>query len=980
MKRKIFNMFMVGALILPSASLFVSCKDYDDDINNLQQQIDELSKTIKAIQDQIAAGSVITSVTPTGNGVTITLSNNKTFTITNGKDGAAGKDGTAWTIGTDGYWYKDGAKTDYCAKGDAGATGTPGIYYKPNAQGFFDIYNGDGTIKEANVFSWKATDANAITAVKNADNLTMYNVDGADGKTVVISLTSKLKSLLFEPAFYYNGIEAFDFSTFNYAENTVKPVDANGDYKSDAPTVSKENTTMSPDLQATYFLNPSNAKISEKSEDYRFIAYNKAYTRANDEVSKCFNIQSADISKSGKVTVHAKYNGNVIKNIADDGAVTVLALQYSAGDTTITSDFAAIKANTYKGLILNHALPEYATCSPLFGTANAAISGDASVKVAWNNDKGIDLRKYVNTHRIYNDGACVNWDKNASEGLVEKDGFKYSFELVGYTTGANETSQSAHAAIASDGYTLRPQITKDGKQQAFAYSASVKNNAQSAATIGREPLVRVLLTDVNNNKIAAVGYIKIAITDETADPIPCNVSMPTVVEPYTVSCGDGNKLLQTITWFQVEEQIIAELKMSKSDFEANYSIDGTVEDANQFDKNANLLGADDKIGAISQTKSDVDGTMTEVLKWNINNQKAYSLFKAGKTSVETYVRYKKNVGGKGSYDYVYVKFTWTPSAVNIKPYTTFGNDSKIKNYWYASNSNVAGSGYNDIHGNVEVVGTQGADDEYIFDVRNALVGNKLSTPLENPYSALNNDLVSKFYFRTGNGLYASEDGTAVYAEKTLDNVVATIDPATGIISYSKNEVAEKLLNAHSHDDLSGTVTAVVAVTANICGNIDVPVSNNTFNVKFLRPINVTDGTVDFTDAETEGSTSAVALTFTDWRNHDFTNVSVTKGHNYFDYYGVKSISVDIENAKSDLNGNATQLLKNITDKVKFSYSPAGTIGSGKTPYGQLTYVNNGLTVGSFHVYFPVKITYDWGTINTFVTATVGKTTSNSKRR
>ncbi len=73
-------------------------------------------------------------------------------------------------------------------------------------------------------------------------------------------------------------------------------------------------------------------------------------------------------------------------------------------------------------------------------------------------------------------------------------------------------------------------------------------------------------------------------------------------------------------------------------------------------------------------------------------------------------------------------------------------------------------------------------------------------------------------------------------------------------------------------------------------------------------------------------------------------------------------------------------MKNITDKVKFSYSPAGTIGSGETPYGQLTYVNNGLTVGSFHVYFPVKITYDWGTINTFVTATVGKTTSNSKRR
>lgn len=77
----------------------------------------------------------------------------------------------------------------------------------------------------------------------------------------------------------------------------------------------------------------------------------------------------------------------------------------------------------------------------------------------------------------------------------------------------------------------------------------------------------------------------------------------------------------------------------------------------------------------------------------------------------------------------------------MKPSTTFGNENKIKSYWYAANSAVAGTGYDEVHGNVEVVGTNGADDEYVFDLKNALVGNKLSVnPLTAPYADLNQEL------------------------------------------------------------------------------------------------------------------------------------------------------------------------------------------------------------------------------------------------
>ena len=993
MKRKYFSALLMGALTIASVSTFTSCKDYDDDINNLQSQIDALSKTLSELQTKINDGSILKSVESDGNGgiiVTVTKNGKDTsYNIKQGVQGAAGKDGDVWKIGENGYWYKNDTKTEYYAlgtkgdkgdqgdKGEAGTAGKDGKYYVPNPDtGTFWVYgDGDKDAYDSKIV-YTATNADVITAVWDNDNLTLTNVAGAPGKKVVISLSSALKSLVFDPDFYYAGIEAFDFATYKYNPATVKAVDADGDYSKDAPTVAGDAFTYAPDLAATYFLNPSNAKMSNDAAKYSFIAYNKDYvSRAAADYGSTFKVESADLTTKGKVTVHAKYNGNAIKDLANGDKVTVLALQYTSGDSVVTSDFAAIKASTYDKLVLNNPTLQHVDAIPshLYQTAKDAINNNAQIHVAWNS-KGIDLREYVNTDRTYEDGTptCKAWDKNAAEGLVEKSGFKYSFELVGYKSGANETSQSAHAAIASNGYTLRPQMTAGGKQQAYGA-------AQNEATIGREPLVRVILKDTVNNKIAAVGYIKVVI-DKTVAKAE-EVDLVTVNKPYTIACGDNNIDLQKVTWAQVEEQLYAKLNMSKEAFEEAYELDGGTADANQFEKattDAEALAADKKIGTVSQTTTDIDGKMTEVIAWSIKNQAAYAAFKAGKTTLSTYVRYALKAGQTAANKYVYVKLTWTPSAINLKPSTTFGNENKIKKYWYAANSAVAGTGYDDVHGNVEVVGTEGANDEYVFDLKNALVGNKLSVnPLTAPYADLNQELKLTFGFVTGKGLFASEDGTKVYAEKEFTNVVASLDPVTGIVTYADNETAKKLLNAYGHKDLKNTVTAIVAVKATICSNIDVPVASNEFNVKFLRPINVEKATASFEDAETAGSTAKINLTFTDWRDHNFTDPKVTKGLDYFKYYGVKEIAVDIENATTDLNGNSSQKLKDLTDKVKFTFSAPATISAGK--YGELKYENNGLTVGQFHVYFPATITYDWGTIKTTITATVGKTQNNAHR-
>ena len=972
MKRKYLSALLMGALTVASVSTMTSCKDYDDDINNLQGQIDALSKTLSELQTKINDGSILKSVESDGNGgIKVTVTKNGTdtsYNIKQGEQGAAGKDADVWKIGEDGYWYKNDTKTEYKAlgtKGETGETGATGAagkdgkYYVPNPEtGTFWVYgDGDKAAYDSKIV-YTATNEDVITAVWDNDNLTLTNVAGAPGKKIVVSLSSALKSLVFDPDFYYAGIEAFDFATYKYKPATVKAVDADGDYSMDAPTVADDAFTYAPDLAATYFLNPSNAKMSNDAAKYSFIAYNKDYTRAAADYGSTFKVESADLTTKGKVTVHAKYNGNAIKNIAENNQVTVLALQYTSGDSVVTSDFAAIKASTYSKLVLNNPTLQHVDAIPshLYQTAKDAILNDAQIHVAWNS-KGIDLREYVNTDRTYDkdeNPTCKAWDKNAAEGLVEKSGFKYSFELVGYKSGANETSQSAHAAIASNGYTLRPQMTAGGKQQAYGA-------AQNEATIGREPLVRVILKDTVNNKIAAVGYIKVVIDKTVAENKAEEVDLVTVNKPYTIACGDNNIDLQKVTWAQVEEQLYAKLNMSKEAFEDAYELDGGTADAKQFEMattDAEALAADKKIGTVSQTIDDKADKQTEVIAWSIKNQAAYAAFKAGKTTLSTYVRYALKDGKTAANKYVYVKLTWTPSAINLKPSTTFGNENKIKSYWYAANSAVAGTGYDEVHGNVEVVGTKDANDEYVFDLKNALVGNKLSVnPLTAPYADLNQELKLTFGFVTGKGLFASEDGKQVYAEKELTNVVASLDPVTGIVTYAQNETAKKLLNAYGHKDLKNTVTAIVAVKATICGNIDVPVASNEFNVKFLRPINVEEATASFEDAETAGSTANIKLTFTDWRDHNFTDTKVTKGLDYFKYYGVKEIAVDTENATTDLNGNSSQTLKELTDKVKFKFSAPSTISANN--YGNLKYENNGLTVGQFHVYFPATITYDW---------------------
>ena len=1024
MNKKYFSVLLMGAMTVATVGTVTSCKDYDDDISNLQEQIDKLSETIKNIQTQINNGAILTSVTPTENGMTITLNQNgqtKNYTISNGKDGQNGK---SWKIGDNGNWWydegngyvdskfpargengKDGENGTNGENGAAGENGKNGKYYVPNPEtGCFDIYQ-DGKKLESTNIPYTATAENAITATWEKGVLTLVGVkDAVDGK-IVLNLNSVLRAMVFNPSHYVDGVEAIDLATYTYQPLGVKKVDADGDFLADAPfyALLADGVTVesplyfAPDMKASYFLNPSNADVTEEAKDYKFLMSSAKYTDfTRAAATSIFTVKKVE-NKDGKLNVSAKYDGEAIKQLertwTKDREMTLVALQYTKDDATVTSDFATLTTSDYSNVHILSAKSAYTDWRAwLFTSATSTIYSDPATKavqtsstedgvtpvaeVKYDNDKGIDLRSLIRTSWYVNSNFVTVETTNATEEKVKEAGFKYSFELVGYHTGVNLTSQSAHAAIAADGYTLRPQAVDDnGKQQAYGA-------AQTRAIIGREPLVRVILNDTVHNKIAAVAYMKIKIAENvtTADPTQITKDFADNTA-FTLNCDDANPALnKKVTWYEIENKILAdnEVNMSKVEFEDTYQLDGSATDLTQFDKNTiNANAISPKIGKVIVTTADVNGTMTQVLQWTMSGNEAYTHFNTadatGKkpTSISTYVRYTLKPGKTAPNKYIYVKFTWTPSAININPVANFGNVNKIQQSWYAANNLTAGTGYDEIHGNVEQMGKPTSNDEFKFDIKNSLVGNKITVDkMAAPYDKLNSTVAAnaKFTFVDGHDFYASADGLTLYGDKAKTFKIATLT-ADGVVEMSKDAKALVLLNAYSPKELANVLTARVAVKSSLCWGAGIKINNNEFDVKFIRPISVESATAEFTDAV--ATTSKVNLTFKNWNGFDFTDPNrAFPSTDYFAYYKVSKIELDTDNATTDLNGNSNDLLKKVTSLIELKYTAPTENPIQANKYGTLTYNNNGLTVGTFHITIPAKITYEWGVLNTEVVVTV----------
>ena len=120
-----------GALALSTVT-YVGCKDYDDDIDKLQTQIDANKASIAELQNFVKEGKWVTNVEQITDGFKITFNDNKSYSITSGKDA------TPTTIKIDPVtknWIVNDNDLGICAEGKKGADGKPGAAGSPGGKG-----------------------------------------------------------------------------------------------------------------------------------------------------------------------------------------------------------------------------------------------------------------------------------------------------------------------------------------------------------------------------------------------------------------------------------------------------------------------------------------------------------------------------------------------------------------------------------------------------------------------------------------------------------------------------------------------------------------------------------------------------------------------------------------------------------------------------------------------------------------------------
>lgn len=1052
MNKKFVGALLLGSLIMAGGT-FTGCSDYDDDINSVNERVDEVRSTLEALQTQVNEGATISGVEKTDNGVVVTLSDGTTFELTNGQDGV---DGTTWTIGEDGYWYKDGIKTDYQAigkdgekgeqgeqgpagpQGPQGEPGTPGssvaggIYYYPGTEGEFEGFwvkveiDAEGNKTESNSgVAWTNPVAGGVSVVWDIYSETL-TVDGVEEGTVVINLSRILKALVFAPELYLDGVEA---TKYEYLDGNYVTLEGQvaGDYFDELkgevvrynipdlnrPVAAGAYTLGSKD-EVVYHMNPSSA--AEDDYNYRFLYDNPEYisTRANGAGVTVNYLNKVKEDGDLKVTYQLEHPDLLAGKggeHTESSNISVMALEAktenASEEKTITSDYAALVpvVESLKAIaFIDHTTLENPACpKDLYNTGEEALKNVATLDWEYNGGT-LDLSQLLQVHYLSQNWTLPTSGAHMTMGydeVVKRYDLKWQYQMLPYTLGTNQTSESMYGMVDQNTGEFTPcmvigETDDEGNPTGngeITQQPIGEGSEGGVSAIGRRPIVLVTLENEAGDIVLA-GYIKINITREMNED---DVVVDSWKAPY-VCDGFSN----TFSWADMSDEVIEMLHMSVSDFrDAYYMVEGET-----YIKNANnemQLVSGNIYGEMKEHKDADVPTTNDVVEWRGGITELDNIIAAAGDTREFTLYAKFKSTKDGGINHVYVGMT---IKVVEKPEVTF--EERIDRYWYPES--VAKEDRDTIRMNVPRPTNSGIASwdvmNYFKDIDEYYVGNQVQIiqQTQQQYYDLAT-LGTNYYFRFADtqddivapdgtiyDLTINSTGSILYANNT---VIAKIDPATGVLDYQDNAIAKEVLNLWGHAYPNTYAKVTLVATYDDC---DLPLADETFNVRFLRPLDILPGNdANFIDAQANGSTVIVGDLFglSDWRDQvlivgtsgAYTS-AVENGCPLYDYYHIENMKVLLDEVTCNLNGS-WNLLSSVAPAVELSVFDArsGSIqtsgvatvdisGVSELNTSSITYRNNEANVRDFDMIIPVEIEYAWGTLKGQIKAHVDATMAN----
>lgn len=562
MKKKFYGALLVGSLFL--AGGMVSCSDYDDDINSLNERVDALEKTVAELQKAIEAGAVITSVEDTENGVKVTLSDGKTFEVKNGTNGVDGKPGSVVSIDEEGYWCIDNVRqTDkngnpYKAQGEKGETGEAGqpgadgkdgCWYEPNADGFWHKMTPqeDGTVKdEKTEQAWVPSAEESVRVVYDTENgcLLISNAEGMEeGQVIAIPITSDLKSLAVIPYVWDKEMSLPVASFYNVMGYNTKVEVGNA--------TAERVVASSTKAKAHFRLNPANADV--KAWNWSMIN-RTVEVRAAGDASDLLTIDSYERSND-ELIVSLKSNKSLEETLnpfVNERAIAALQGVNKETNEVITSDYMKVTCED---------LTEFSIVNPTYLPVKTVEYAREIENLKKENDlqmvytESIDLNEYVAT-----------WAEDINSNIrpitlldeiLDEGELTYEFKVPDtYLGNDGITNQQDFIVVDNGVVTINKQKYPNGE-----------------AAIGRTPIVEVIAKV--NDKFVAYAYVRLSIVREEQveqKPLVVYVSEePIQIEYSSIKAGVA---VQGFTWERMNREVYDVLKLSRDEFIKKYIEEG----------------------------------------------------------------------------------------------------------------------------------------------------------------------------------------------------------------------------------------------------------------------------------------------------------------------------------------------------------------------------------------------------------------------
>lgn len=630
MKRKFVKVMFFGALALSTVT-YVGCKDYDDDITEINANADGLSKQLEALQTALGQANAAAKAAADDAKAALDKANQAEAAAALAKEAAANAKAEAIQAAIDQLKpLIDGKASQEDLAKLAGRI--EAIEKSLNNIDLTDVNKQLGELKEqvkaletiknqikaleafkTALENAKITDRlgaveSSVKELKTLESSVKANTKSIEAiqaelkgisakissavsnavNTIAATMTNRLSSVTLIPDLYVDGIPTIEFVSAKYN----KQVFQNNRWVDGKDVVSVSNNETSAD----YRMNPGTLKNEDIDINNLKYVHRIAESRAEAE-NAIVNVYNANIGDNGVLTVKLGKSVTTSLNLDNKKIYTVSlkvpvaskhlftengeqsAMVYSEftrlAETYFKPELAFISGkydvkDAYNASINSHM---YADSLTLMTSSAAPQHADDLVAIRLPYDKESNLFDYIDGCKF------VAPDKHTAmtRADLQKYGFDISFRkmTVAYAPTEDKANQEDYVNLSGDNNSI---VTPKGKGD---------NTNFNQVAVGKLPILAATLYDKVNKNIIEQRYFKIQFVAQ--DPTPITI-------PWT-DCVSAGKACEgatfDFTWDEMSKRVLEKLNdgkgMSKEDFNKIYSNDAlTITPANDDNGTLNV--------------------------------------------------------------------------------------------------------------------------------------------------------------------------------------------------------------------------------------------------------------------------------------------------------------------------------------------------------------------------------------------------------